>query len=72
MSWTNPESKTLKPHPWPGPPSQDELDERELQFLADVFAIMRAAYFNPLSQEEYDTAIDEEFTVRLIGCVGLG
>lgn len=46
-------------------PSEEELDRQEVSFLEDIYQLMQAAHFRLLSEEDWATAQDEEFTVRI-------
>jgi hypothetical protein len=46
------------------PITSEELDKRELAFVEDFYKLLRAAYFNIISREDWETAQDENFTVR--------
>lgn len=48
------------------PHTDDELDKRELAFVEDFYKLLRAAYFNIISREDWETAQDENFTVRTV------
>ena len=45
------------------PPSEDFLDQEELDFVSGFDALMEAAHYSRLSQAEWETAEREEFTV---------
>jgi recombinational DNA repair ATPase RecF len=46
-------------------PSHKELNELEISFLEDIYQLMQAAHFRLLSEEEWATAQEEEFTVSI-------
>lgn len=46
-------------------PSEEELDDMEMAFLEDMYELMQASHFRLLSEEDWDTAQDEQFTVSL-------
>lgn len=37
----------------------------EMNFLEDMYELMQASHFRLLSEEDWDTAQDEQFTVSL-------
>ncbi|CAL8464423.1 g3958 [Coccomyxa elongata] len=43
-------------------PSEEELDDMEMAFLEDMYELMQASHFRLLSEEDWDTAQDEQFT----------
>lgn len=45
-------------------PSDEYLDREELEFVSGFDALMDAAHYNRLSRQEWETAAQEEFTVR--------
>ncbi len=49
------------------PPSDEYLDQEELDFVCGFDALMEAAHYNRLSQAEWETADREEFTVSVFG-----
>lgn len=46
------------------PPSDEYLDQEELNFVCGFDALMEASHYKRLSQAEWETAEREEFTVR--------
>ena len=45
-------------------PSDEYLDREEVEFVSGFDALMDAAHYNRLSRQEWETAAQEEFTVR--------
>ncbi|KAK9804732.1 hypothetical protein WJX72_002789 [[Myrmecia] bisecta] len=46
-------------------PESAELDQRELRFVEDFYTLLKAAHYRLLSQEEWETALAEEFTFTM-------
>ena len=44
-------------------PNENELDQTELRFLEDFCNLLTTAHYRLLTEEEWQTATDEEFTV---------
>ena len=44
-------------------PSPEVLDKTELKFLEDFCNLLRTAHYRMLTQEEWETATEEEYTV---------
>lgn len=53
-----------------GLPSDEALDATELRFLEDFCNLLTTAHYRLLSEEEWQTATDEEFTASYysFGC----
>ncbi len=47
-------------------PTPEQLDQTELRFLEDFCNLMVTAHYRLLTEQEWQTATDEEFTVRSI------
>lgn len=47
-------------------PSEERLDREELRFMSDLVGLLEACHFRLLSEEDWDTAQAEEFTVRAL------
>lgn len=52
-------------------PGVDELDQKELRFLEDFCNLLVTAHYRLLTEEEWETATDEEFTVSLSQSSGI-
>ena len=42
-----------------------QADKDEVDFLEDLYALLRAAHFSVLSAEEWQSACNHDFTVRI-------
>ena len=51
-----------------GLPSDDELDRTELRFLEDFCNLLTTAHYRLLTEDEWRTATDEEFTASYCAC----
>ena len=47
-------------------PTPEQLDQTELRFLEDFCNLMVTAHYRLLTEQEWQTATDEEFTVSFI------
>ncbi|KAK9905089.1 hypothetical protein WJX75_009516 [Coccomyxa subellipsoidea] len=43
-------------------PTEEELDEMEMTFMEDMWQLMQASHFRLLSEDDWDTAQEEQFT----------
>ena len=52
-----------------GLPSDEALDATELRFLEDFCNLLTTAHYRLLTEEEWQTATDEEFTASYFACL---
>lgn len=45
-------------------PSKQEIDAMEQKFVEDIWLLLGSAHYRLLSQDEWVTALEEDFTVR--------
>lgn len=46
--------------------AEQEIDGEEAAFMLDFFSLLEAAHFRVLSRNDWDSAMDKDFTVRTV------